>query len=79
MTRLPNRPKKQLSFPAKKALAHFAGGPAEVPSGVGTKTIGDLVASGLIQRTQSPTDFGPQFYDLTEKGRMLFLSLKTSN
>jgi hypothetical protein len=59
----------------RKALEHFANGPTGAPNGIGSSTLFSLAQKGLIQRTERQTDFGPQLYSLTEKGRATFLAL----
>ena len=72
-------PRRKLHARERKALEHFAGGPAEAPSGVGPVTIFNLVQKRLLQRTERLEDFGPQLYDLTDKGRAQLLAIQNSN
>jgi hypothetical protein len=62
-----------------KALNHFAGGPAERPHGVAAVTLFNLIQNDLIERTERASDFGPELYSLTEKGRAALLNSKISN
>lgn len=49
-------------------LAHFAAGPADLPSGLGTMTLSKLLERGWARK--HPHDgSGPRLYAITESGR----------
>lgn len=59
----------------RKALEHFAGGPAPAPKGVGGGTLYNLIYKELIMRTESAQDLRPPFYAITDKGRKALFAL----
>jgi DNA-binding PadR family transcriptional regulator len=58
----------------RKALEQFAGGPAKPPRGVAGTTLFNLIQKGWIVRSERDQNFGPELYNLTDKGRQAFLS-----
>lgn len=57
----------------RKAMDAFAGGPAQVPKGVGPLTMNKLRSRRWVVRTERPFDYSPEFYCLTPEGRKAYL------